>query len=90
MSKVYKNNNEDVDNSVNDFRKNNCEIKNIFLKDNNNNPNNGLYSNLISERNKNDNVGYNPFLSNQRGLNYSFIDGKSTPHRLANNSFEYF
>lgn len=90
MSKVYKNNNEDADNSVNDFRKNNCEIKNIFLKDNNNNPNNGLYSNLISERNKNDNVGYNPFLSNQRGLNYSFIDGKSTPHRLANNSFEYF
>ena len=91
MSKVYKNNNEDVDNSVNDFRKNNCEIKNIFLKDNNNNnANNGIYSNIRSERNKNDNVGYNPFLSNQRGLNYSFIDGKSTPHRLANNSFEYF
>ena len=91
MSKVYKNNNEDVDNSVNDFRKNNCEIKNIFLKDNNNNnANNGIYSNIRSERNKNDNVGYNPFLSDQRGLNYSFIDGKSTPHRLANNSFEYF
>ena len=91
MSKVYNKNNDNADNSFNDFRKNNCNIKNIFLKDNNNNnANNGIYSNIRSERNKNDNVGYNPFLSDQRGLNYSFIDGKSTPHRLTNNSFEYF
>ena len=89
MSKVYNKNNDNADNSFNDFRKNNCDIKNIFLKDNDK-ANNGLSSNFRNERNQNDNIGYNPFLSNQRGLNYSFIDGKSTPHRLTNDSFEYF
>ena len=38
----------------------------------------------------NDSSLKHPFLNYQKGMNYSFIDGKSTPHRISNNSFEYF
>lgn len=75
MSKVYqKENNEDRE-----------------INSNNDCVNNGIGLNFLNERNKNnDSIMNNPFLNYQKGMNYSFIDGKSTPHRISNNSFEYF
>ena len=75
MSKVYqKENNEDRE-----------------INSNNDSVNNGIGLNFLNERNKNnDSIMNNPFLNYQKGMNYSFIDGKSTPHRISNNSFEYF
>ena len=75
MSKVY--NNDEMDNTINEYN-----------KKNNNNP---FMINLFTEKNRNnDNMKSNLFSNNQQSLNLSFIDGKSTPHRLSNNSFEYF
>ena len=104
MSKMYKNDNnsnnpfinknESVDKTLDEYRKKNSEIKNVFLSslNNNNNDNNEINSgfgfNLLRD-NKNTN---NIFVNRQSNLmNFSGIDGKSTPHRLSsNNSFEYF
>ena len=86
MSKVYKNgkDNNEMDNIRDEQIKKKCEIKTELLSKKNNY---GFCDN-------NDNIvnnSINPFLiSNQRGMNLGFIDGKSTPHRLTNNSFEYF
>ena len=89
MSKVY--NNEDRENTMDEYQKKNCEIKNVFLNGNNGSMNNGLGLGLFTERIKNDENMKNTLFSNyQRGMNYNFIDGKSTPHRISNNSFEYF
>ena len=75
MSKVY--NNDEMANTINEYN-----------KKNNNNP---FMINLFTEKNRNnDNMKSNLFSNNQQSLNLSFIDGKSTPHRLSNNSFEYF
>ena len=75
MSKVY--NNDEMTNTINEYN-----------KKNNNNP---FMINLFTEKNRNnDNMKSNLFSNNQQSLNHSFIDGKSTPHRLSNNSFEYF
>ena len=76
MSKVYKkDNNEERETSSN----------------NNESMNNGIGLNFMNLRNKNnDSIMKNPFLNYQKGLNCSFVDGKSTPHRISNNSFEYF
>jgi hypothetical protein len=75
MSKVY--NNDEMANTINEFN-----------KKNNNNP---FMIKLVTEKNRNnDNMKNNLFSNNQRSINLSFIDGKSTPHRLSNNSFEYF
>ena len=84
MSKVY--NKEDRENAVDEYQKKNSEIKNVFLSSNNESINNGLGFGLLSERNKNNNL----FSNNQRGMDFNYIDGKSTPHRISNNSFEYF
>jgi hypothetical protein len=55
----------------------------------NNNANNfGL--NLLRDKSRNKDVKNNIFANHQRSITLSFIDGKSTPHRLSNNSFEYF
>ena len=75
MSKVY--NNDEMANTINEYN-----------KKNNNNP---FMINLFTEKNRNnDNMKSNLFSNNQQSVNLSFIDGKSTPHRLSNNSFEYF
>ena len=75
MSKVY--NNDEMANTINEYN-----------KKNNNNP---FMINLFTEKNRNnDNMKSNLFSNNQQNINLSFIDGKSTPHRLSNNSFEYF
>ena len=75
MSKVY--NNDEMANTINEYN-----------KKNNNNP---FMINLFTEKNRNnDNMKSNLFSNNQQSINLSFIDGKSTPHRLSNNSFEYF
>ena len=75
MSKVY--NNDEMTNTINEYN-----------KKNNNNP---FMINLFTEKNRNnDNMKSNLFSNNQQSINLSFIDGKSTPHRLSNNSFEYF
>ncbi len=75
MSKVY--NNDEMANTINEYK-----------KKNNNNP---FMINLFTEKNRNnDNMKSNLFSNNQQSINLSFIDGKSTPHRLSNNSFEYF
>ena len=76
MSKVYQNKNGN---------NKNCDISdNINL-------NNSQEFNLLCDKNRRtDKVRYNPFLTNQSGMNFNFIDGKSTPHRLTNDSFEYF
>ena len=76
MSKVYK-------------KDNNEERETI--SNNNESMNKSIGLNFMNLRNKNnDNVMKNPFLNYQKGLNCSFVDGKSTPHRIFNNSFEYF
>ena len=75
MSKVY--NNDEMANTINEYN-----------KKNNNNP---FMINLFTEKNRNnDNMKSNLFSNNQQSINLSFIDGKSTPHRLSNNSFEDF
>ena len=75
MSKVY--NNDEMANTINEYN-----------KKNNNNP---FMINLFTEKNRNnDNMKSNLFSNNQQSINLSFIDGKSTPHRVSNNSFEYF
>ena len=75
MSKVY--NNDEMANTINEYN-----------KKNNNNP---FMINLFTEKNRNnDYMKSNLFSNNQQSINLSFIDGKSTPHRLSNNSFEYF
>ena len=72
MSKVY--NNDEMANTINEYN-----------KKNNNNP---FMINLFTEKNRNnDNMKSNLFSNNQQSINLSFIDGKSTPHRLSNNSF---
>lgn len=98
MSKVYSNGNKNNanENTIDDYRKKNYETKAELSSRNNfcgiNNNNDNLAFNLLTERNKknNNNTSVNPFLNNQRGINFNFLDGKSTPHRLSNNSFEYF
>ena len=99
MSKVYNTNkNEEINNTLGECRNNNCEGKNVFLNSSNifaNNDsvnNNGFGFNLLRERNNiNDRKEINLFNNSQKRINFNFIDGKSTPHRLTNNnSFEYF
>ena len=72
------------------YKKDKNEYREISTN-NNESMNNGISLNFMNLSNKNsDNVMKNPFLNYQKGLNYSFVDGKSTPHRISNNSFEYF
>ena len=99
MSKMYRNennisnNNEGMEETLNEYRKKNCEIKNVFLSSlnsiNKNGENSGIRFNLLKDNNKNNN---NIFINRQKEImNFSTIDGKTTPHRLSsNNSFEYF
>ena len=75
MSKVY--NNDEMANTIDEYNK----------KNNGNN----FGFNLLREKSRNkDNTRHNLFSNSQRNINLSFINGKSTPHRLSNNSFEYF
>ena len=74
MSKVY--NNDEMANTIDEYSKKNNG--NIF----------GY--NLLRDKSRNKDMRSNIFSNNQRSINLSFIDGKSTPHRLSNNSFEYF
>ena len=97
MSKVYQNvnNNGESEKSVNEYRNKNCDTRNVFLANNNNSIQNGNGNNnsfIFCFRGKNtDNNKNSLFGTNQSKNNFSFIDGKSTPHRLSNNnSFEYF
>ena len=104
MSKMYKNENNNnsfigknqgIEETLNEYRKKNCEMKNVFLSGlnscNNNKDNNGFGFNLLRTNNKN---SINPFMDKQREIiNFSTIDGKATPHRISsnnNNSFEFF
>lgn len=77
------------------------KMSNVYKKDkneyreistnNNESMNNGISLNFMNLSNKNsDNVMKNPFLNYQKGLNYSFIDDKSTPNRISDDSFEFF
>ena len=75
MSKVY--NNDEMANTINEYN-----------KKNNNNP--FMIDSFTEKHKNNDNMKSNLFSNNQQSINLSFIDGKSTPHRLSNNSFEYF
>lgn len=98
MSKVYQNvnNNGEREKSVNEYRNKNCDTRNVFLANNNNsiqngNGDNNSFSIFCFRGKNNDNNKNSLFGTNQSKNNFSFIDGKSTPHRLSNNnSFEYF
>ena len=78
MSRVYNNDNN-----------NSKEIENNSFVINNNVNNSGFGFNLIKNK-KHERVKSNLFFNDPKRISFNLLEGKSTPHRLTNNSFEYF
>jgi len=78
MSRVYNNDNN-----------NSKEIENNSFVINNNVNNSGFGFNLIKNK-KHERVKSNLFFNDPKRISFNLLKGKSTPHRLTNNSFEYF